>query len=108
MFRWYKEASVCYTYLADVKHSSLSTIESQIAESRWYEGGWTLQELIAPENVIFYSENWFQIGTKLQLSALISNITGIEETYLDNSNTQNASIAQRMSWAANRKSNSIE
>ncbi|KAF3058217.1 Vegetative incompatibility protein HET-E-1 [Daldinia childiae] len=103
MFRWYKEASVCYAYLADVKHSPLSTIESQIAESRWYERGWTLQELIASENVIFYSEDWCQIGTKLQLSALISSITGIEETYLDSANTQNASIAQRMSWAANRK-----
>ncbi|KAI0849257.1 HET-domain-containing protein [Daldinia vernicosa] len=103
MFRWYKEASVCYAYLADVKRSPLSTIESQIAESHWFERGWTLQELIASKNVIFYSEDWCQIGTKLQLSTLISSITGIEETYLDSANIQNASIAQRMSWAANRK-----
>ncbi|KAI0108157.1 HET-domain-containing protein [Daldinia grandis] len=103
MFRWYKEASICYAYLADVKHSPLSSAESQFAESRWLEREWTLQELIASKNVIFYSEDWCPIGTKLQLSAHISSITGIEEAYLDSANTQSASIAQRMSWAAKRK-----
>ncbi|KAI0377291.1 heterokaryon incompatibility protein-domain-containing protein [Hypomontagnella monticulosa] len=109
MFRWYRNAAVCYAYLADVpKNLRLTTIEKKLAKSRWFTRGWTLQELIAPSEVIFYSYDWHQVGTKSELSACISGITGIDEMYLNGANLQSASVAQRMSWAARRQTSRVE
>ncbi|KAI1380641.1 heterokaryon incompatibility protein-domain-containing protein [Hypoxylon crocopeplum] len=109
MFQWYKNAEVCYAYLSDVpKDSELSTTEEELAESRWFTRGWTLQELIAPSEVVFYSKNWKQVGTKSELSSCIAGITGIEEAYLNGADIQSASVAQRMSWAARRQTSRNE
>src|SRR5687767_6416994 len=74
MFRWYRQAQVCYAYLSDV------TAIEQLAGSRWFTRGWTLQELIAPKVVQFFSATWTFLGAKND--ALISNTirdtTGIE------------------------------
>ena len=100
MFRWYSQAQVCYAYLADVPSSSNSHIRS----SRWFERGWTLQELLAPERMKFYDERWNLLGTKGALSASISKVTGIPRRYLLGLTAlRDASVAQRMSWAANRR-----
>jgi hypothetical protein len=53
MFRWYQEATVCYVYLADVQATAASNPEFR--KSRWFTRGWTLQELIAPRNITFYT-----------------------------------------------------
>lgn len=109
MFRWYQDAAICYAYLADVaKNLRLSTIEKRLRKSRWFERGWTLQELIAPSEVVFYSMDWQQVGTKSELAACISDITHIDQLYLNGANVQLASIAQRMSWAANRETSRDE
>ncbi|KAI0006566.1 heterokaryon incompatibility protein-domain-containing protein [Xylariaceae sp. FL0662B] len=109
MFRWYRNAAVCYAFLADVPHDlEPSRLEENLGKSRWFTRGWTLQELIAPAEVVFYSMDWHQVGTKSQLSTCISNITLIEETYLDGANIEFASIAQRMSWAAKRQTSRDE
>ncbi|KAI1762379.1 heterokaryon incompatibility protein-domain-containing protein [Hypoxylon sp. FL1150] len=109
MFRWYKDAAICYAYLADVaKNLRLSTIEKKLRKSRWFTRGWTLQELIAPAEVVFYSMDWHQVGTKSELAACISDITQIDQIYLSGADVQQASIAQRMSWAANRETSRDE
>src|SRR5438045_3918289 len=58
MFRWYKDASKCYVYLSDVSAGDGEQItwESAFQESRWFTRGWTLQELIAPPSVEFFSK----------------------------------------------------
>lgn len=49
MFRWYREASICYAYLSDVSSGDNSwDPESKFFSSRWFRRGWTLQELLAP------------------------------------------------------------
>src|SRR5271170_5421160 len=63
MFRWYRNAVKCYVYLSDV--STLRHFENDdlprptwklaFRKSRWFTRGWTLQELIAPTSVEFYS-----------------------------------------------------
>lgn len=109
MFRWYQDAAICYAYLADVaKNLRLSTIEKKLRTSRWFTRGWTLQELIAPAEVVFYSMDWHQVGTKSELAACISDITRIDQMYLHGANVRQASIAQRMSWAANRETSRDE
>ncbi|PLB36942.1 ankyrin repeat-containing domain protein [Aspergillus candidus] len=103
MYRWYQEASVCYTYLADVE------TPTEISASRWFERGFTLQELIAPATVIFYSRTWSELGTKETLQDIISKRTNIPvEILSDADRVDNASVAQRMSWAANRKTSRLE
>ncbi|KAI1461616.1 heterokaryon incompatibility protein-domain-containing protein [Annulohypoxylon moriforme] len=102
MFRWYKNAAICYAYLADV------TDIHELAQSRWMTRGWTLQELIAPKDVHFYSMNWRYLGSKHDLQDELQRITGIDRLILSTGVFNEACIAKRMSWAANRKTTRIE
>lgn len=55
MYRWYRDALVCYAYLADVTaNESPGNEDSSFRKSRWFTRGWTLQELIAPASVVFF------------------------------------------------------
>ncbi|TEA13508.1 Vegetative incompatibility protein HET-E-1 [Colletotrichum sidae] len=104
MFAWYQRASVCYAFLADVSSAdNVSRPQSEFRHSRWFERGWTLQELLAPGNFRFYSRNWSFLGTKRQLSTIVAQITGIPRPFLlGAAELREASVAQRMSWAAKR------
>lgn len=102
MFRWYHEAAVCYAYLTDVKDIS------QLSTSRWFTRGWTLQELIAPKYVVFYSAGWQYLGNRLQLSKHLSAITNIEPEVLSTGEIEQISTQRRMCWAANRKTTRVE
>jgi hypothetical protein len=109
MFRWYKDAEVCYAYLADVSHPVyLDGKRSALSRSKWFTRGWTLQELIAPSNEIFFSSSWTRLGSKSELIKHLSTITGIDEKVLISGNTHSASIAQRMSWASKRRTTRTE
>lgn len=96
MYRWYEQAKICYAYLSDVE-----TIDD-LAGSKWFTRGWTLQELIAPKTVKFYDNNWYSFGSKNGLQGRIASITGIPLRVLRGSNVSDYSVAQRMSWAAHR------
>lgn len=84
MFNWYRHAVICYVYLVDFLASEASEFHFAIsgARSRWFTRGWTLQELLAPENVVFYDQNWKDSGTKRSLAAAIASITGIDQKLL--------------------------
>ncbi|CAD6592604.1 MAG: hypothetical protein ASARMPREDX12_006274 [Alectoria sarmentosa] len=99
MFRWYKSANVCYAYPIDVDISKLDW-KLQFRNSRWFERGWTLQELLAPSNVDFYDCEWRKVGSKDTLYSEISLATGIEFEHLVNHRI--ASTAQKMFWASER------
>jgi hypothetical protein len=99
MFRYYKEASVCFAYLFDVTHTAYS-----FNSSKWLSRGWTLQELIAPKNVVFFDQKWEFRGTKASLAAQITEITGIPDEVLKNQmELSEVPVAQRFSWASTRK-----
>ncbi|KAL7935392.1 ankyrin repeat-containing domain protein [Trichoderma chlorosporum] len=103
MYLWYYEAERCYAYLADVP------LRSTIEESEWFTRGWTLQELVAPSEVYFVDEHWNDLGTKKDLQQVVSKCTGIPVNILSGKDDlETASIAQRMSWAANRKTQRLE
>jgi len=115
MFQWYQNSAVCYAFLSDVsghngrvRHAAGLGIEGlirrQFISSSWFTRGWTLQELLAPSNVIFFDDQWRDIGTKHQLRDEIFRATGIGLGYLEGwAPISFASIAQRMSWMAKRK-----
>lgn len=105
MFQWYQEAAVCFAYLRDVKDLGNPRKEkSSFRSSRWFTRGWTLQELIAPTMVIFLTNDWKVIGDKSNLAETLEEITGIEYGVLCGlTSIQEASIAKKMSWAAQRE-----
>ncbi|KAK2758016.1 hypothetical protein FQN54_004422 [Arachnomyces sp. PD_36] len=138
MFRWYEKAVVCYAYLADVPpNSELHGKTSLFASSRWFTRGWTLQELLAPGELVFFSSDWTEIANRNDLTSEISTITGIDRSFLLTSNNKDispnispntlgedvgsapwstsrsgalsrASIAERMSWASTRETTRTE
>ncbi|KAH8163970.1 hypothetical protein CIB48_g4252 [Xylaria polymorpha] len=102
MFRWYTNAKICYAYLADVID------QDGFASSRWFSRGWTLQELIAPKIVRFYSCDWTLLGSKSELEDLLQKITGIDAFVLSTGTFSQVCVAKRMSWAAKRDTTRIE
>ncbi|TKA80343.1 hypothetical protein B0A49_03082, partial [Cryomyces minteri] len=105
MYSWYQRARVCYAYLADVSaHVSPREPSSEFAESRWFKRGWTLQELIGPSHLVFFSHDWIEVGTKSDLSDILSEITGISVGILTGTkDLESASVAKRMSWVNERE-----
>jgi hypothetical protein len=54
MFCWYIQSAVCDAYLVDVPANTDPLAKSSsFILSRWFTRGWTLQELIAPNVVVF-------------------------------------------------------
>lgn len=76
--------------------------------SRWFTRGWTLQELIAPPIVEFYSSDWREIGTKFSLRKVINKVTGIDIRVLEGADPSICHVAERMSWAASRRTTRVE
>ncbi|KAL6159807.1 hypothetical protein ACJBU6_02228 [Exserohilum turcicum] len=114
MFAWYRSADHCYAYLFDVQ-SSIE--EEQFGRSRWFTRGWTLQELLAPRDVVFYSQQWERLGQKSVHTNLISKITEIDAEALIKTSTRRRGghnpfgsycVAKRMSWASRRETTRIE
>jgi hypothetical protein len=110
MFRWYQNATKCYVYLSDVstkkrKAESISaefTWEPVFRSSRWFKRGWTLQELLAPSIVEFFSQEWEKLGDKTSLKSIISKITGIPHQALQGTFSQ-FDIEDRLRWKGDRK-----
>lgn len=121
MFRWYDRADRCYTYLHDVNTDHFPTERNMTNHSdqdshletqgwpKWFSRGWTLQELIAPDTVLFFNHDWKLIGNKKHLAADLEDITCIPSCVLAyGMDAYRPSIAQIMSWAANRKTKRTE
>jgi hypothetical protein len=103
MFRWYQNAVKCYVYLSDFEHDILDEDgESAFKESRWFTRGWTLQELLAPKSVEFFSKTGSRLGDKESLSHIIHDITEIPINALLGTRLSEFSTAERFSWTENR------
>jgi hypothetical protein len=104
MWRYYKDSNICFAYLEDVVDSEAGWgIDQPVGKSEWFTRGWTLQELIAPHSVEFYSSRWQHIGTNLEKYQEIADITGIDRGVLCNDwHISSFSTAEKLSWAAHR------
>ena len=117
MFKWYQSAEECVVYLSDVslgeKSVEDSEFEAEFSASSWFTRGWTLQELLAPNKLMFYDTNWKEIGSKNLLCDVISTTTGIDALYITRTNRLSrplcrAPMAVRMSWVARRETSRSE
>ncbi len=110
MFQWYQRAAKCYAYLADVStkkrkpsdSSARYSWESAFRESRWFTRGWTLQELIAPASVEFFSADRVRLGDKISLEKQIRDVTEIPSDALQGRSLSEFSINERLAWMERR------
>jgi len=115
MYRWYENSRVCYAYLHDVCDSSFPT-ESDKSRypnfngwPEWFSRGWTLQEMIAPNNVQFFNKDWRPLGDKRTFAPTLADITRVPQHILrDGLSYNRPCIAQIMSWAADRTTTRVE
>jgi hypothetical protein len=111
MFRWYQKAAKCYVYLSDVSsakrrtsdQSFETTWESAFRKSRWFSRGWTLQELLAPSSVEFFSRDRKRLGDKTTLESQIHEVTKIAVSALRGAASSQFSVEERFSWSENRQ-----
>ncbi|OCK99480.1 HET-domain-containing protein [Cenococcum geophilum 1.58] len=110
MFRWYQDAARCYVYLSDVSVSGSADNDEfsqrwtqAFKKSRWFTRGWTLQELIAPASVEFFSQEEKWLGNKQSLEQTLHEITGIAIQALQGRLLSHFSMDERISWAAKRR-----
>ena len=116
MYRWYEKSARCYAYLHDVLDPSFPTKRNFEKYPRisngwpeWFSRGWTLQELIAPDDLRFFNKDWQLIGDKRTHSGTLQAITGIPQNILANGfSLTRPCVAQIMSWAADRKTSRVE
>jgi hypothetical protein len=106
MYNWYWQAETCYAYLDDVDElvdPERGPFHSDFVRSRWFRRGWTLQELLAPPDVMFFNRKWDLLGTKHELYHIIKRATEIDERHIRHRETvYDASIGTVFSWAAKR------
>ncbi|KAI1327800.1 HET-domain-containing protein [Xylariaceae sp. FL0255] len=130
MWAWYRHSDVCYAFLSDARKGKRDSIRA----SRWMKRGWTMQELIAPSQVRFFDMNWNELGDRLGMASLLSEVTRIDRSVLSRNqapgHTHNIqagvlcvlcgkpaeverildqiSIASKMSWSARRETTRSE
>ncbi|KAH8586363.1 hypothetical protein B0O99DRAFT_493091, partial [Bisporella sp. PMI_857] len=111
MFRWYRNATRCYVYLSDVSippvdinnEGNPRAWESDFRKSRWFTRGWTLQELLAPFSVEFFSRERKHLSDKSSLGQLICEITNIPHSALQGDPLSQFSFQERSRWIQHRR-----
>ncbi|KAH6653541.1 heterokaryon incompatibility protein-domain-containing protein, partial [Truncatella angustata] len=111
MFEWYREAQHCYVYLSDVStatddgrqaDSVLRLWDAQFRKSNWFKRGWTLQELLAPGSVKFFSVQGDILGNRMSLKNAIHTVTNIEVSALDGRPLYDFPVHKRLQWSSSR------
>ena len=113
MFLWYRKACVCYAYMSDVSAPAMiletetetdqSPWMADFRQSRWFTRGWTLQELIAPGHVEFFSLQHARLGDKQSLEKEIHEITGIQIEALRGRSLRRFPVDVCLAWADHRR-----
>ena len=116
MFRWYRQAAQCYVYLSDVStpcaqgqgEVDASSWESAFHKSYWFTRGWTLQELLAPDLVEFFSREGMKLGDKMSLKHQIHRVTGIPKKVLEGAALSEFSVNEKLLWREGRRTKKEE
>ncbi|KAI5981312.1 hypothetical protein EDD15DRAFT_406612 [Pisolithus albus] len=104
MFAWYRQSALTIVYLSDVPDTG------SIGSSEWFRRGWTLQELLAPRTVLFYTRNWSLYKNLMSANhkedaavlAELARETGIEPWFLYYFSPGMGNARSRLQWASSR------
>lgn len=109
MSKWYEHATKCYVYMHDVSVTDQIQFANQENEwiaafrsSVWFTRGWTLQELIMPSSVEFFSVEGKRIGDKKSLEHDVVQVTGLPVDVLRGLPLARFGVEERLKWAARR------
>ena len=58
MFHWYRGSDLCIAYMSETEKYGDAKRGRDGWKDKWFTRGWTLQELIAPTTMKFYSKGW--------------------------------------------------
>ncbi|THU93349.1 HET-domain-containing protein [Dendrothele bispora CBS 962.96] len=104
MYAYYWNSVVCYVYLNDFMPLGVfrQADELKFGMSTWFTRGWTLQELLAPLSVRFFTADWELYGDKEKLGEIIERVTRIPQKFFDRKNIRGATLIEKMSWSIKR------
>ncbi|KAI6009365.1 hypothetical protein BKA83DRAFT_4070388, partial [Pisolithus microcarpus] len=105
MFTWYRRSALTIVYLSDIPDTR------SFRTSEWFRRGWTLQELLAPQTILFYTQNWslYKNHTGSNHKANVDVIeelekaTGIEPRFLTEFSPGMDDARSRLQWASSRR-----
>jgi hypothetical protein len=112
MFRWYHNAARCYVYLSDVSASPCHGVDNEVEpwqwdsefrQSKWFTRSRTLQELLAPGSVEFFSQEWTKLGDKTSLARKVHEITGIQTLALEGTPLSQFPVNDQLRWKKARE-----
>ncbi|KAI6151466.1 hypothetical protein EDD17DRAFT_1133845 [Pisolithus thermaeus] len=104
MFAWYRRSALTIVHLADTPDTG------SFGTSQWFRRGWTLQELLAPQTILFYTQNWSLYGdptssnhkSDANVMEELEKATGIESRFLTNFSPGMDDARSRLQWASSR------
>ncbi|KAI1839929.1 hypothetical protein JX266_013863 [Neoarthrinium moseri] len=99
---YYPYAILSHTWRSDDEEVKLQDlyIASRVG---WFRRGWTLQELLVPQSVEFFSAEDQRLGDKKSLVRLVHSITRISPNALQGRPMCEFDTLERMSWLAKRQ-----
>jgi hypothetical protein len=105
MFRWYQRSALTVVYLSDVSPSLES---GALASSAWITRGWTLQEFLAPNIILFYRNDWTPYldhhsdNHKEFIMQELKDVTGINSQFYNTFYPGTRNPREKLEWASKR------
>jgi len=103
MFSWYRLSALTMVHLADVSDTG------RLTSSVWFKRGWTLQELLAPRTMLFFTRDWLlyrgSSSNHKEDSVILGELeqaTGITSRYLTDFHPGVDDARSRLQWASMR------
>ena len=104
MFSWYRLSALTMVHLADVSDTG------GLTSSVWFKRGWTLQELLAPHTMLFFTRDWTLYGDSSsnhkEDSAILCELeraTGITSRHLTDFYPGVDDARSKLQWASMRR-----
>ncbi|KAI5997295.1 hypothetical protein F5J12DRAFT_852185 [Pisolithus orientalis] len=110
MFSWYRRSSLTLVHLFDISDAG------SLVDSVWFKRGWTLQELLASQTILFYTRGWSlymncDVGDHKADPAVLGELqkaTGIAEKHLRDFSPGTDDARSRLHWASGRSTTRVE
>ncbi|KIM60782.1 hypothetical protein SCLCIDRAFT_26314 [Scleroderma citrinum Foug A] len=110
MFSWYRRSALTIVYLSDVSEDGM------MCSSAWFKRGWTLQELLAPRNLLFYKQDWSLYKESPSSNHKeddvvlgdLEDATGITRSYFADFDPGLDNARSKLQWASERRTTEPE
>ncbi|KAK7444293.1 hypothetical protein VKT23_015304 [Stygiomarasmius scandens] len=98
MYSYYRNSAVCLVYLFDKYIFS-----PDLWQSEWFRRGWTLLELLAPQEELFFDMTWTCVGSRGDMKQGIHRTTNIDTEVLDGTiSFKDVDAQKKIFWIRNR------